>query len=139
MDIQSQLDELAQRVSDLSSDGKPADASPPPSTPPTLELARPQQNVITMTIGGQTIALGPHDVSALIDQLAQVRATMTPEVPHQVAPGKTFAATQDPIIASQSGPNGTKLMMLRHTGFGWVPFTCSPQWLVEMLAILSRK
>jgi hypothetical protein len=75
----------------------------------------------------------------MIDQLAQARATMTPEIPHQVAPGKSFAATKDPIIAAQSVAQGNKLMLLRHTGFGWVPFTCSPQWLAEMIAVLSRK
>ena len=159
MDIQAQLDELAQRVSKLAADGKTQASSNPqsnpqsasqsdsqsnlpsasPSEPPTLQVGRPQQNVITMTIGGQTVALGPHDISEMIDQLAQARATMTPEISHQVASGKSFAATKDPIIASQTVAQGNKLMLLRHTGFGWVPFNCSPQWLAEMLATLSRK
>ena len=142
MDIQAQLDELAQRVDNLSADAEPAKSGKSEQTasePPTLQVARPAQNVITMTIGGQTVALGPNDISEMIDQLAQARATMMPEVPHQVGPGKTFAATKDPLIASQTVANGDKLMLLRHTGFGWVPFSCSPQWLVEMLAILSRK
>jgi hypothetical protein len=155
MDIQAQLDELAQRVGSLAADGKTPEASQsaapsaakpaaqsepqPAAQPPMLQLGRPQQNVITMTIGGQTVALGPQDISEIIDQLAQARATMTPEIPMQVMPGKTFAATRDPLIASQTAANGDKLMMLRHTGFGWVPFACSPQWLVEMLAVLSRK
>jgi hypothetical protein len=147
MDIQAQLDELAQRVGNLSADNKatntpastPASTPAAPSEPPTLQVARPQQNVITMTIGGQTVALGPNDISEMIDQLAQARATMTPEIPLQVVPGKSFAATKDPVIAAQTVAQGNKLMLLRHTGFGWVPFTCSPQWLAEMLAVLSRK
>ncbi|CAM2153223.1 Phage tail protein [Pararobbsia alpina] len=147
MDIQAQLDELAQRVGNLSADNKatnapastPASTPVAPSEPPTLQVARPQQNVITMTIGGQTVALGPNDISEMIDQLAQARATMTPEIPLQVVPGKSFAATKDPVIAAQTVAQGNKLMLLRHTGFGWVPFTCSPQWLAEMLAVLSRK
>jgi hypothetical protein len=139
MDIQAQLDELAQRVSNLSNESTRGEVPTPASEPPTLQVARPQQNVITMTIGGQTVALGPNDISEMIDQLAQARATMTPEIPHQVAPGKSFAATKDPVIAAQTVANGNKLMLLRHTGFGWVPFTCSPQWLAEMLAVLSRK
>lgn len=139
MDIQAQLDELAQRVGNLAADGKTQEPSNPPSVPPTLQVGRPQQNVITMTIGGQTVALGPQDISEMIDQLAQARATMTPEVPLQVVGGKSFAATKDPVIASQTVAHGNKLMLLRHTGFGWVPFQCSPQWLAEMLATLSRK
>lgn len=143
MDIQAQLDELAQRVDHLAADGPraqaPESASNGAAQAPTLQVGRPQQNVITMTIGDQTVVLGPNDISEMIDQLAQARATMTPEIPSQVAPGKSFAATRDPTIASQTVGNGDKLMLLRHTGFGWVPFHCSPKWLVEMLAVLSRK
>jgi hypothetical protein len=162
MDIQEQLDQLAQRVDSLSADPKsshrasPADlqtalqtdsqagaqttptTSPTPQ-PPTLQVARPSQNVVTMTIGGQTVSLGPHDISEMIDQLAQARTTMLPEVPMTVVPGKPFAATKDPVIASQTVANGEKLLVLRHTGYGWVPFSCSPRMLVDMLAVLSRK
>lgn len=144
MDIQQQLDQLAQRVDSLSTDAgadaiKTASPVSPVTQPPTLEVTRPAQNVVTMTIGGQTVSLGPHDISEMIDQLAQARATMLPEVPMSVAPGKPFAATKDPLIASQTMGNGEKLLVLRHTGYGWVPFSCSPRMLVDMLAILSRK
>jgi hypothetical protein len=39
-------------------------------------------------------------------------------------------------MATQSR-NGAKLVVLRHTGYGWVPFTFSPNMLVELLAVLS--
>ncbi|MEJ0003888.1 MAG: hypothetical protein WDN30_10425 [Pararobbsia sp.] len=139
MDIQEQLNQLAARVDSLSTDTETPRTDPQAEQPPRLEVARPSQNVVTMTIGGQTISLGPHDISEMIDQLAQARATMLPEVPMTLAPGKPFAATQDPIIASQSVGNGEKLLVLRHTGYGWVPFSCSPRMLVDMLAVLSRK
>ena len=141
MDIQKQLDQLAQRVDSLSADAgsEVAHTEAPAAQPPTLQIARPAQNVITMTIGGQTVSLNPHDISEMIDQLAQARTTMLPEVPMSVAPGKPFAATKDPIIASQTVGNGEKLLVLRHSGYGWVPFSCSPRMLVDMLAVLSRK
>jgi hypothetical protein len=141
MDIQKQLDQLAQRVDSLSADAgaETVRAETPAAEPPTLQIARPAQNVITMTIGGQTVSLGPHDISEMIDQLAQARTTMLPEVPMSVAAGKPFAATKDPIIASQTVGNGDKLLVLRHSGYGWVPFSCSPRMLVDLLAVLSRK
>jgi hypothetical protein len=141
MDIQKQLDQLAQRVDSLSADAgiEASHTEAPAAQPPTLQIARPAQNVITMTIGGQTVSLNPHDISEMIDQLAQARTTMLPEVPMSVAPGKPFAATKDPIIASQTVGNGEKLLVLRHSGYGWVPFSCSPRMLVDLLAVLSRK
>jgi hypothetical protein len=141
MDIQKQLDQLAERVDSLSADpaAEVAQTESPATEPPTLQIARPAQNVITMTIGGHTIALGPNDISEMIDQLAQARTTMLPEVPMSVVPGKPFAATKDPVIASQTVGNGDKLLVLRHSGYGWVPFSCSPQMLVDLLAVLSRK
>ncbi|CAB3790880.1 hypothetical protein [Pararobbsia alpina] len=141
MDIQKQLDQLAQRVNSLSVDAaaEAVRTEAPAAQPPRLQIARPAQNVITMTIAGQTVSLGPHDISEMIDQLAQARTTMLPEVPMSVAPGKPFAATKDPLIASQTVGNGEKLLVLRHSGYGWVPFSCSPRMLVDLLAVLSRK
>jgi hypothetical protein len=149
MDIQKQLDQLAERVDSLAADagtgvraatdGEAVRSETPAAQAPRLQIARPAQNVITMTICGQTVSLNPQDVSEMIDQLAQARTTMLPEVPMSVTAGKPFAATQDPIIASQSVGNGEKLLALRHTGYGWVPFSCSPRMLVDLLAVLSRK
>ncbi|KAG0184493.1 hypothetical protein DFQ28_011044 [Apophysomyces sp. BC1034] len=120
----------------------PADQATQAATdarPPQLHFHRPSQNEIVVTLGEHTVTLGPTDISAIIEELAIARASMTPEPPAALPPGWRFAATQDPAIATQSRDNGSKLVVFRHTGHGWVPFTFTPSMLVNLLAALSAK
>src|ERR1700682_2020804 len=50
----------------------------PAPEPPALHVARPAQNEITLTIGGQTVSLPPEQVGQLIEELANARASKTP-------------------------------------------------------------
>ncbi|WP_321814998.1 MULTISPECIES: hypothetical protein [unclassified Paraburkholderia] len=109
------------------------------ATRPTLEVGRPAQNEITMTIGGQTVSLHPMQVSQLIEELANVRASMQPEPPPEIPPGWRFASTKNPMMAVQKQSNGDRLLVMRHTGHGWVPFTFSPDMVVQMYMMLTQR
>ena len=88
----------------------------------TLLVGRPSQNEITMTIGGKTVSLKPEQIGQLIEELANARASMKPEPPGAIPPGWRFASTKNPVMAAQKQSNGDRLLVMRHTGHGWVPF-----------------
>jgi hypothetical protein len=141
-------------VSTLASDASAADSSsdsaatsvaaaadPAPATDekPTLNVSRPEQNMIEMTIGGKTVALSPDGVSQLIEELSNARASMTVDQPKGLPPGWRYVATKNPVMATQRYPNGDRLLVLRHTGHGWVPFSFSPDMVIELYAMLTQR
>jgi hypothetical protein len=105
---------------------------------PTLQINRPAQNEITMTINGQTIALRPEEVGRLIEELSNARASMTPEPPPGIPPGWRFVSTKNPVMAVQKHSNGDRLLVMRHTGHGWVPFTFSPDMVIQLYMMLTK-
>ena len=115
-------------------------AAPAAAAPlPTLEINRPAQNDITMTIGGQTVALRPEQIGKLIEELSNARASMTPEPPPGIPPGWRFVSTKNPVMAVQKQSNGDRLLVMRHTGHGWVPFTFSPDMVIQLYMMLTNK
>jgi hypothetical protein len=118
---------------------KRAPAEAEPETPPALTVSRPDRDTIQMTIAGKSVLLNPEGVSELIEELSNVRASMSVEQPMGVAPGWRFAATKNPVMAVQKHANGDRLLIMRHTGHGWVPFTISPDMVVELYAMLTRR
>jgi hypothetical protein len=117
------------------------DATQPESTGsgPTLTINRPSQNEIAMSIAGQTVSLNPLQVGQLIEELSNARASMQPEQPPGLPPGWRFVSTKNPVMAVQKQSNGDRLLMLRHTGHGWVPFTFSPDIVVQMYMMLTQR
>jgi len=105
----------------------------------TLEINRPAQNEITMTIGGQTVALRPEQIGQLIEELSNARASMTPEPPPGIPPGWRFVSTKNPVMAVQKQSNGDRLLVMRHTGHGWVPFTFSPDMVIQLYMMLTQR
>ncbi|HEX3379951.1 MAG TPA: hypothetical protein VHU21_09165 [Paraburkholderia sp.] len=119
--------------------GTAADAEPPaPQLQPTLEINRPTRDEITMTIGNQTVALRPEQISRLVEELSNARASMTPEQPQGIPPGWQFVSTKNPVMAVQKQSNGDRLLVMRHTGHGWVPFTFSPDIVIQMYMMLTN-
>ncbi|PYE27387.1 hypothetical protein C7410_10270 [Paraburkholderia silvatlantica] len=106
---------------------------------PELHVARPSQNEITLTIGGQTVTLNALQVGQMIEELSNARASMQPEPPPGIPPGWRFASTRNPMMAVQKQSNGDRLLVLRHTGHGWVPFTFSPDIVVQMYMLLTQR
>lgn len=117
---------------------EPAVPETPPA-PPSLTVARPEQNEITLTIGGQTVSLHPHQVSQLIEELAVARASMSVEQPAALPQGWRFVATKNPALAVQKHASGDRLLVLRHTGYGWVPFTFSPESAIQLYMLLTQQ
>ncbi|MFL9869407.1 hypothetical protein PQR67_35000 [Paraburkholderia fungorum] len=121
-----------------------AEPAPAPAEEPaaqlqaTLEINRPAQNEITMTIGGQTVALRAEQIGQLIEELSNARASMTPEPPPGIPPGWHFVSTKNPVMAVQKQSNGDRLLVMRHTGHGWVPFTFSPDMVIQMYMMLTK-
>jgi hypothetical protein len=105
----------------------------------TLLVGRPGQNEITMTIGGKTVSLNPEQIGQLIEELANARASMKPEPPGAIPPGWRFASTKNPVMAAQKQSNGDRLLVMRHTGHGWVPFTFSPDMVIQMYMMLTQR
>ena len=122
----------------MQSAGEPAEP-PALNEPPTLVVSRPERDAIEMTIAGKSVKLSPEGVSELIEELSNVRASMSPEQPTGIAPGWRFAATKNPVMATQKYPNGDRLLLMRHSGHGWVPFTFSPNMVIELYAMLTKK
>jgi hypothetical protein len=63
---------------------------------------------------------------------------MTPEPPPGIPPGWRFVATKNPVMAVQKQSNGDRLLVLRHTGHGWVPFTFSPDMVIQLYMLLTK-
>jgi hypothetical protein len=117
----------------------PEAAAVPVEEKPTLSIGRPAQNVITMTIAGNTVALHPEQVGQLIEELSNARASMTPEPAMGVPSGWRFVSTKNPVLAVQKQSNGDRVVIMRHTGHGWVPFTFSPANVIQMYALLTQR
>ncbi|AMM18134.1 hypothetical protein AX768_28915 [Burkholderia sp. PAMC 28687] len=115
------------------------DPAPTADEKPTLNVSRPGKDVIEMTIGGKTVALSPEGVSQLIEELSNARASMTVDQPNGLPPGWRYVATKNPVMATQRYPNGDRLLVLRHTGHGWVPFSFSPDMVIELYAMLTQR
>jgi hypothetical protein len=128
-------------VAVIEAEAPQAEPVEPESAPaaPVLEIARPAQNVITMTIGGQTVSLNPQELGHMIEELANARASMQPEPPPAIPQGWRFASTKNPMMAVQKQSSGDRLLVLRHTGHGWVPFTFSPDMVVQMYMMLTQR
>ncbi|WP_027796865.1 hypothetical protein [Paraburkholderia acidipaludis] len=116
----------------------PAEKTTAPA-PNTLKIDRPSQNQLTMEIDGKTVLLNPLQVGELIERLANVRASMQPEPPPDLPPGWRFVSTKNPAMAVQKQSNGDRLLVLRHTGHGWVPFTFTPDMVVQMYMMLTQR
>ncbi|CAG9212953.1 hypothetical protein BVI434_2710026 [Burkholderia vietnamiensis] len=120
--------------------GEPAaDAANPPADKATLHVARPSQNELTLTVNGQSITLHPEQVGQLIEELAHARASMQPEPPAGIPAGWRFVTTKNPMMVVQKQSNGDRLLVTRHTGYGWVPFTFSPDVVIQMYMLLTQR
>lgn len=110
-----------------------------PDEKPALRVARPSHNELTLSIGAQTVTLHPEQIGQLIEELANARASMTPEPPMALPTGWRFASTKNPVMAMQKQANGDRLLIARHTGHGWVPFTFSPDAAVQLYMMLTQR
>jgi hypothetical protein len=125
-------------ATETSETSEASEASVAQDEKPTLTVSRPSQNELTLTIGSQSVTLQPGQVGQLIEELAHARASMSPEAPMSIAPGWRFVSTKNPVMAVQKQANGDRLLVARHTGHGWVPFTFSPDMVIQLYMMLSK-
>ncbi|RKT20304.1 hypothetical protein B0G69_3586 [Paraburkholderia sp. RAU2J] len=118
--------------------GEPPAEQPAVQLQPTLEIDRPSQDEITMKIGNQMVALRPDQIGRLIEELSNARASMTLEQPPGIPPGWQFVSTKNPVMAVQKQSNGDRLLVMRHTGHGWVPFQFSPDVVIQLYMLLTQ-
>jgi hypothetical protein len=124
---------------DVEAEAEAQTEAAPADEKPTLHIERPSQNEITMTIGGKSVTLHPMQIGQLIEELSNARASMEPEVPPNLPAGWRFVSTKNPVMAVQKQSNGDRLLVLRHTGHGWVPFQFSPEMVIQMYMMLTQK
>ena len=117
-----------------------APAEPPAlNEPPTLVVSRPDRDAVEMTIAGKTVKLSPEGVSELIEELSNVRASMSVGAADGHRAGLAVRGYQKSRHGDAENANGDRLLVMRHAGHGWVPFTFSPNMVIELYAMLTKK
>jgi hypothetical protein len=142
--IEKQIDALETGIEQLLASAPHAgeavpDASAADDGPPMLHLGIPAENELALRIRNRSIVFNAQQLDQLIEQLANVRASMQPPPPDTLPPGWQFAATRNPKVAVKKQANGDRLLILRHTGHGWVPFTLTPDRVIELYMLLTQR
>ncbi|MDS0859550.1 phage tail protein, partial [Burkholderia pseudomultivorans] len=130
---------VAAAGTDVAAAASAESTEPAPADKSTLHVSRPSQNELTLTVNGESITLHPEQLGQLIEELAHARASMQPEPPQGIPPGWRFVSTKNPMMAVQKQSNGDRLLVARHTGYGWVPFTFSPDVVIQMYMMLTQR
>ena len=77
---------------------------------------------VTLTIGNARVTLAAHDLEILAQHLGYLRASMVPEVPHELPVG-SCPMIDVPRIAVQVTPDGLRTAFgVRTPAFGWLAF-----------------
>jgi|GEM_PF-5631473 len=140
IEIEQQIDALETGIAQLLARGLPDDDAPSDEDgPPTLRMNIPAENELALRIRNRSIVFNAQQLDQLIDQLATVRSSMHPGPSATVPSGWSFAATRNPNVAVRKQSNGDRLLVLRHTGHGWVPFMLSPERVVELYMLLTAR
>lgn len=89
-------------------------------------------------IGNNAALLDAHEVDDLITQLGEVRRQMLPVPPPQPQRTRMYSLEVDPCWYVDKGPlvDGV-VLLLRHTGFGWLGFSLPPQSLSRLYQALT--
>ena len=93
-----------------------------------------------MMIVGVYVTLGVFMILASRDpgaNISLIRFVIWSSIVHALV--MAWEATRNPMMATQKQSNGDRLLVLRHTGHGWVPFTFSPDTVIEMYAMLTQR
>src|SRR5271156_3314849 len=85
------------------------------------------------------ISLNSAALERLIHRLAECRAELADEVPREYRPQSAAAGAMiDPIwsVLTQPGER-TKVLALRHTGLGWLPFVLPAHQQIALSKVLA--
>lgn len=95
---------------------------------------------LRFVIGNNAALLDAHEIDDLIAQLAEVRSQMRPVPPPQPLRSRMYSLEMDPCWHVDRGPlvDGV-VLMLRHTGFGWLGFSLPPPSLSRLDMALTAQ
>src|SRR6187455_3188375 len=91
------------------------------STPATVDYEfDAERKYVVLTIGGARLRLDARELETLAQHLAYLRASMLPEVPHEV-PAGSCPTIDIPRLAVQTTPDGMRTALgVRTPAFGWL-------------------
>jgi hypothetical protein len=96
-------------------------------------------NGLRITVEGGSLILQVPTVDALIEHLSRLRAEMQPSVPAAIAPRKEHLVEIDPLWRAEASPllDGS-VVLLRHSGLGWIGFALPRANLERLVDTLSE-
>jgi hypothetical protein len=96
-------------------------------------------DALRLAIGNNVALLGANEIDELIRRLGHLRAQIQPAPPPVPVKSVTYALEDDPCWHVDRSPlfGGATVLMLRHTGFGWIAFTLPPQSTEKLQCALA--
>ena len=96
-------------------------------------------DALRFTIGNSTVLLGASEIDEIILKLGHLRAQMQPAQPPVPAKSMTYTLEVDPCwhVDKNALLEGTTVLMLRHTGLGWIAFSLPPQSVEKLQRALA--
>jgi len=89
--------------------------------------------MIRFAIGANAVVLNVNEVEDLIAWMARCRSGMLPSVTEQPRSGAVMAAENEPLWdIKHDAQADSAVLMLRHSGFGWLGFKMSEQNLQSL-------
>jgi hypothetical protein len=108
--------------------------------PLTIEpLQKLGLDAVRLAIGNETTLLGANEIDELTRRLSQLRAQMQPAPPPVPMKSVTYTLENDPCwhVDRSALLGGSTVLMLRHTGFGWIAFSLPPQSIEKLQCALA--
>lgn len=95
---------------------------------------------LRFVIGNNAALLDASELDSLIAQLGQIRAHMLPAPTPQPEQSRSYSLEVDPCWHVDRSPlyDGV-VLMLRHTGFGWIAFSLPPPSMSKLDMALTAQ
>jgi len=90
---------------------------------------------VTIALNGEFSA---SDLEEILRDLAAQRADMAPAVPVELSPDAEVLEETDALFSIRTRLGGGLRIWLRHTGFGWIPFSLSAATRADLREWLGR-
>lgn len=95
-------------------------------------------NLVRVRIGDAHVDLSGTEVSLLIDSLASLRTQQQPQIPARLPQGYQYQSpTLDPVLALDASRPEGKVLLIRHNGYGWVPYAVTQDGARQFVNLLA--
>ena len=97
------------------------------------------ENGLSITVEGGHLILQTPTIDALIEHLGRLRSEMQPPVAPAISPKKEHLVEVDPLWHAEASPllDGS-VVLLRHSGLGWLGFALSRENVERLVDTLSE-